>query len=281
MTMRMVRARGGCTMPALGLGTWKMGDDPARRKDEVAALRLGLDLGMTLIDTAEIYASGGAEEVTGEAVAGRRDAVFIVSKVHQTNASRDGTVRAAEASLKRMRTEWIDLYLLHNRGGPYPHEETLEALHRLKQAGKIRHFGLSNFDRPDMERSEAMPHGPEVAANQLRYSLARRSLDNGLGTWHAKHDIAVMAYTPLEEGFLKPRPGLAEVARRHGVSPMCIALAWTLRDPNVVTIPKASNPAHVRENVRAVDIRLSAEDIEALDRDYPRPPPGTFDIWTA
>lgn len=279
MAMRMVQARGGCTMPALGLGTWKMGDDGARRKDEVAALQLGIDLGMTLIDSAEIYASGVAEEVAGEAITGRRDKVFVVTKVHQTNASREGTVRAAEASLKRLRTDWIDLYLLHNRGGPFPHAETLEAFHRLKQAGKIRHFGLSNFDEADMERSEATPHGPEVAVNQLRYSLVRRSLDNGLGTWHAKHNIAVMAYTPLEEGFLKPRPGLAEVARRHGVSPMCIALAWTLRDPNVVTIPKASNPTHVRENVRALDIRLSPEDLAALDRDYPRPPMGTFDLW--
>lgn len=266
-------------MPALGLGTWKMGDDPQRRKDEVKALQLGIDLGMTLIDSAEIYASGVAEEIAGEAVAGRRDKVFIVTKVHQTNASRDGTVRAAEASLKRMRTDWIDLYLLHNRGGPHPHEDTLEAFHRLKQAGKIRHFGLSNFDQPDMERSEAMAHGPDVAVNQLRYSLVRRSLDNGLGAWHAKRQIAVMAYTPLEEGFLKPRPGLAEVARRHGVSPMCIALAWTLRDPNVVTIPKASNPAHVRENLHALDLTLTAEDLAALDRDYPRPPQGTFDLW--
>jgi diketogulonate reductase-like aldo/keto reductase len=236
---------------------------------------------MSLIDTAEIYASGGAEEVTGEAIAGRRDKVFVVGKVHETNASREGTVRAAEASLKRMRTEWMDLYLVHNRGGPHPHEETLEALHRLKKAGKIRHFGLSNFDQPDMERSEAVPHGSEVAVNQLRYSLMHRALDNALRGWHAERNIAVMAYTPLEEGFLKPRPGLAAVARRHDVSPMCIALAWTLRDPNVVSIPKASNPAHVRDNARAVDITLSAEDLDALDRDYPRPPPGTFDIWNA
>ncbi len=278
--MRMVYARGGCAMPALGLGTWKMGDDPAKRKGEVAALQLGIDLGMTLLDTAEIYASGGAEEVAAEALQGRRDRVFVVTKVHQTNASREGTIARAEASLRRLRTDWIDLYLLHNRGGPFPHEDTLEAFEQLRRAGKIRHYGLSNFDQPDMERSEAMRHGPGVVVNQLRYSLARRGLDNGLLAWHAQRKIAVMAYTPFEEGMLRPKPGLEAVSRRHGVSPLCAALAWTLRDPMVVSIPKASNPAHVRENAKAVDIVLSPDDLAALDRDYPRPPMGTFDVWT-
>jgi diketogulonate reductase-like aldo/keto reductase len=275
----MVYARGGCAMPALGLGTWKMGDDSAKRKQEVAALQLGFDLGMTLLDSAEIYADGRAEEVSAEALKGRRDQVFVVSKVHQTNASREGTIRRCEASLKRLGTEWIDLYLLHNRGGPYPHDDTLEAFEQLRRAGKIRHYGLSNFDRPDMERSEAMRYGPGVVANQLRYSLVRRGLDNGLLAWHAQQKIAVMAYTPLEEGFLRPKPGLEAVARRHGASPMCVALAWTLRDPMVVSIPKASNPAHVRENAKALDLALTVEDLAALDADYPRPPAGTFDVW--
>lgn len=279
--MRMVRSHGGCVMPALGLGTWKMGEDRARRKAEVAALRLGLDLGMTLIDTAELYASGGAEEVVGEAVHGRRDGVFIVSKVHQTNATRDGTIQAAEASLRRLGTDRMDLYLLHNKNGPYPLEATLEAFGRLKRDGKILHYGVSNFDEPAMEAAGRMPHGAGVAANQLRYSLARRGLDNGLLDWHAKRDIAVMAYTPLEEGFLRPKPGLSMVAARLGVSPMCVALAWTLRHPSVVSIPKASHPDHVRENVRAADLKLSTEDLADLDRDYPRPPEGTFDVWSA
>lgn len=277
--MRMVRSRGGCVMPALGLGTWKMGDDRNHRKAEVAALQLGIDLGMTLIDTAELYASGGAEEVVGEAIRGRREGLFIVSKVHQSGSTYEGTLRAAEASLRRMGTDRMDLYLLHNRNGPYPLEDVLRAFDRLKRDGKILHYGLSNFDAPDMEKAEAMPHGPGVTANQLRYSLARRGLDNGLLDWHAKHDIAVMGYTPLEEGFLRPKPGLAQVAARHGVSPMCIALAWTLRHPSVVSIPKATNPDHVRDNARAIDIKLSKEDLAALDGDYPKPPPGTFDVW--
>lgn len=277
--MRVVRSRGGCVMPALGLGTWKMGEDRAHRKAEVAALQLGLDLGMTLIDTAELYASGGAEEVVGEAIRGRRDGVFLVSKVHQTNATRDGTLRAAEASLRRLGTDRMDLYLLHNRNGPYPLEGTLEAFDRLKRDGKILHYGLSNFDQPDMEKVEKMTHGAGVVANQLRYSLARRALDNGLLAWLAKHGIAVMGYTPLEEGFLRPKPGLSQVAARHGVSPMCIALAWTLRHPSVVSIPKATNPDHVRANARAIEIKLTEEDLAALDRDYPRPPAGTFDVW--
>lgn len=279
--MRMVYARGGCAMPALGLGTWKMGEDSAKRGAEVAALQLGIDLGMTLVDSAEIYASGIAEEIAGEAVRGRRDRVFVVTKVHQANASREGTIARAEASLRRLGTDWIDLYLIHNMGGPFAHEDTLEAFEHLRRAGKIRHFGVSNFDDAAMERSEAMAYGTGVACNQLRYSLARRGLDNGLYDWHARHKVAVMAYTPLEEGFLKPKGALSAVARRHNVSPMCAALAWTLRHPMVVSIPKASNPAHVRDNAKAMDIVLTAEDLAELDRDYPRPPAGTFDVWTS
>jgi diketogulonate reductase-like aldo/keto reductase len=277
--MRMVDARGGCRMPALGLGTWKMGQDASRRKDEVAALRLGFDLGMTLVDTAEIYDQ--AEEVAGEAIKGRRDDIFVVTKVHQTNSSREGTIAACEASLKRLATDRIDLYLLHNDNGPYPLDDTLESFDRLRRAGKILHYGVSNFDQASMEKVDQKKLGRAVAANQLRYSLARRGLDNGLLAWHGKHQVAVMAYTPLEEGFLKPKPGLAAVAKRHGVSPMVAALAWVMRDLMVVAIPKASNPVHVRENVKAADLRLTAEDLAALDGDYPKPPQGTFDTWTS
>lgn len=277
--MRLVRSRGGCVMPALGLGTWKMGEDRNHRKAEVAALQLGIDLGITLIDTAELYASGGAEEVVGEAIRGRREGLFIVSKVHQTGSTYEGTLRAAEASLRRMGTDRMDLYLLHNKTGPYPLEDTLRAFDRLRQDGKILHYGLSNFDEPAMERALAMPHGAGITANQLRYSLARRGLDNGLLDWHGKNDIAVMGYTPLEEGFLRPKPGLAQVAARHGVSPMCVALAWTLRHPSVVSIPKATNPDHVRDNAKAIGVTLTPDDLAALDRDYPKPPPGTFDVW--
>lgn len=277
--MRLVRSRGGCVMPALGLGTWKMGEDRNHRKAEVAALQLGIDLGITLIDTAELYASGGAEEVVGEAIRGRREGLFIVSKVHQTGSTYEGTLRAAEASLRRMGTDRMDLYLLHNKTGPYPLEDTLRAFDRLRQDGKILHYGLSNFDEPAMARALAMPHGAGITANQLRYSLARRGLDNGLLDWHGKNDIAVMGYTPLEEGFLRPKPGLAQVAARHGVSPMCVALAWTLRHPSVVSIPKATNPDHVRDNAKAIGVTLTPDDLAALDRDYPKPPPGTFDVW--
>ncbi len=270
MALRRERGRHGIEMPVIGLGTWHMGESPASRKAEIAALRLGLDLGLYMIDTAEMYADGGAEEVVAEAIEGRRDEVFLVSKVLPDNASREGTVRAAEAGLRRLRTDRLDLYLLHWPGS-HPLADTYEAFERLVEAGKIRHFGVSNFDVSDMEHSETLAAGARVTANQVLYNLGRRGIEDRLVPWCRGREIPIMAYTPLEPA---PNRALNEVAARHGVSTQRIALAWTIREPGVVTIPKASRPEHVRDNAAAADIRLTARDLEQLDAAYPAPPPG-------
>jgi diketogulonate reductase-like aldo/keto reductase len=254
----------------LGLGTYRMGEDHARRAKEVAALKLGLDLGMTLIDTAEMYGSGGAEEVTGEAVKGRRDDVFIVTKVLPHNASRRGTIEAAERSLRRLGTERIDLYLLHWQGS-HPMQETLEAFQQLVHEQKILYYGVSNLDVRAMEKAESLPGGVGVAANQVLYNLNQRGIEWDLLPWCSERQVAVMAYSPLDEGRLVRRPSLSEVARRHGASEECVALAWTLRQPWVVSIPKASSLEHVRANCEATSLKLSDEDLADLDRDYPAP----------
>ncbi len=269
-TMRRLRARGGAVMPALGLGTWTMGESGARRNQEVAALRLGFDLGMTLVDTAEMYASGGAEEVVGEALEGRADEIFVVTKVVPENASREGTVRAAERSLKRLGLDCVDLYLLHWKGD-HPLEATLEAFQQLVREGKIRHYGVSNFEAEDMRSAERQARGPGIVANQVEYHLGQRGIESELLPWCRENEVAVMAYSPLDQGRLALRPGLEEVARRHGTSAECVALAWTLRDPMVVSIPKAGQEAHLRENARAATLELDAEDLARLDRDYPPP----------
>ncbi len=265
-----VRARTGASLPNLGLGTWRVGENHARRKDEVAALKLGLDLGLTLIDTAEMYAGGGAEEVVGEAIAGRRDRVYLVSKVLPQNASRKGTVAAAERSLKRLRTEWMDLYLLHWPSS-HPLHETLEAFEQLRSAGKIRDYGVSNFDPDEMEACESLKGGSAVAANQVLYNLQRRGIERRLLPWCAERQVAVMAYSPLDQARLRVKPGLTHVARRHGASEYQIALAWTIRHENVVSIPKASRLDHVREIARAADVVLDRDDLALLDREYPAP----------
>lgn len=257
-------------MPRLGLGTWEMGVSRAARIDEIEALRLGIDLGMSLIDTAEMYGDGGAEEVVGEALEGRRDEVFVVSKVLPGNASFEGTVLACERSLRRLRTDRLDLYLLH-WAGPHPIEGTLEAFERLREAGKILRFGVSNFDVHEMREVCALPAGAGVAANQVLYNLGRRSIERKLLPWCAARGITVMAYSPLEQGRLRPRPALQAVAARHGISTAQVALAWTLRDPGVVTIPKAARPDHVRENAAVVQVTLTERDLAELDRDYPVP----------
>ena len=266
--IRKVRARGGVEMPALGLGTWTMGEKRSRRNKEVAALRLGFDLGMTLVDTAEMYADGGAEEVVAEAVRGRRDGVFIVTKVLPENASRKGTVAAAERSLRRLDTDRIDLFLLHWKG-PHPIEETLEAFERLVQEQKIRHYGVSNFYVDDMEATERHLFGRSIAVNQVKYNLGQRAIEGDLLPWCIERQVAVMAYSPIDQGRLPVRRALSAVARRHDTTPKCVALAWTLRQPMVVSIPKAANLDHVRSNARAVTLALSKEDLEELDRDYP------------
>jgi diketogulonate reductase-like aldo/keto reductase len=268
--IRRIESRGRMAIPALGLGTWRMGEDGAKRTGEVAALRLGMDLGVDLIDTAEMYGAGGAEEVTGEAIAGRRDDVFIVSKVLPENASRQGTIDACERSLRRLGTDRIDLYLLHWRGS-HPIQDTLDAFAQLVDEQKILHYGVSNLDTEAMAGCEALRGGSGVAANQVLYNLNKRGPDWDLLPWCADHRVAMMAYSPLDEGNLPDTAGLTAVARRHGVSEACVALAWTLRHPWVVTIPKASNPDHVKSNRQAVSITLNDQDIADLDADFPPP----------
>jgi diketogulonate reductase-like aldo/keto reductase len=268
--LQFVTLRRGERVPALGQGTWHMGENRRRAADEAAALRLGIDLGMTLIDTAEMYGSGGAEEVIARAAHGIRDNLFIVSKVYPHNASRAGVVAACERSLKRLATDRIDLYLLHWRGS-FPLTETLEGFQRLERDGKIRHHGVSNFDRADMAEWAALKGGDAVAADQVLYNLARRGPEWDLVPWCREHRVAIMAYTPLGTGGMLGNPALAEVARRRGATPAQIALAWLLHQEGTIVIPKASGPEHVRENRGALDVPLTAEDLAALDRAFPPP----------
>ena len=259
----------GTPIPALGQGTWHMGENARARAQEVAALRLGLDLGMALIDTAEMYGEGGAEEVVGEAIAGRRDGVFLVSKVYPHNASRRGAVAACERSLKRMRVETIDLYLLHWRGS-MPLAETVDAFEALRRAGKIRHWGVSNCDVDDLE--ELGPALADCATDQVLYSLEHRGAEFDLLPFCAARRMPVMAYSPVGQGgrLLRHR-ALAEVAARHGATPAQVAIAWTLRDAHVVSIPKAADPGHVRQNAAAREIALTAADLATLDAAFPPP----------
>jgi diketogulonate reductase-like aldo/keto reductase len=259
----------GTPIPALGQGTWHMGEGARSREEEADALRLGLDLGMTLIDTAEMYAEGGAEEVVGEAIAGRRGDAFLVSKVYPHNASRRGAVAACERSLKRLRVETIDLYLLHWRGS-HPLSETVEAFEALRRAGKIRHWGVSNCDVDDLE--ELGPALAACATDQVLYSLEHRGIEYDLLPFCARHGMPVMAYSPVGQGgkLLRHR-ALHEVAARHGITPAQVAIAWTLRQPQVVSIPKAGTPAHIRQNATTRDIRLTADDLATLDAAFAPP----------
>jgi len=268
--LQAVTLRSGEQVPALGQGTWYMGEDRRRAAEEAAALRLGIDLGMTLIDTAEMYGSGGAEEVVARAAEGMRDRLFIVSKVYPHNASRAGVVAACERSLKRLATDRIDLYLLHWRGS-IPLAETLEGFQRLERDGKIRHHGVSNFDRADMAEWVGLSGGETVAADQVLYNLSRRGPEWDLVPWCRERGVAIMAYTPLGQGGLLGNRTLAEIARRSGATPAQIALAWLLRQEGTIVIPKASRPEHVRENRGAFDIALTEEDLTALDRAFPPP----------
>lgn len=257
-------------IPVYGLGTWMMGESRTKRADEIAALKLGLDLGATLIDTAEMYGEGEAETITGEAIAGRRDALFLVSKVLPHNASRKDTVAACERSLKRLRTDRIDLYLLHWRGGE-PLTETLDAFQQLQFEGKIRHWGVSNFDTGDMEELIALPGGDACAANQVLYNLKRRRIEYDLVPWCRAHTIPIMAYSPIEQGRLLNAAILKAIAEQHRATPAQIALAWLLRQPDTIVIPKATSPTHVHENRAALDLQLTADDLAALDRAFPPP----------
>lgn len=268
--MRTVTLPGGETVPALGLGTWHMGERGSNRAAEADALRCGIDLGMTLIDTAEMYATGGAEEVVGEAIQGRRDKVFLVSKVLPFNASRNGTVEACEASLSRLGVETIDLYLLH-WPGPGPLAETLAGFEDLQRDGKIRHWGVSNFDTSEMRDLAALTGGSACATNQVLYNLARRGIEFDLLPWCAARSMPVMAYSPLEQGRLAGHRVLAAIAARHGVSALQVALAWVLDRDGVIVIPKAGQLDHVRQNRAALDIRLTPDDQAALDQAFPPP----------
>jgi diketogulonate reductase-like aldo/keto reductase len=274
--MKRLSLPSGHSIPVLGQGTWNMGEDPAARAAEVAALRLGMDLGMGLIDSAEMYGEGGAEEVVGEAVAGRRDEVFLVSKVYPHNASRAGVRAACERSLRRLRTDYLDLYLLHWRGS-VPLGETLDAFETLRAQGKIRDYGVSNFDLDDMREAAGLPDGARVATDQVLYNLAERGIEWDLLPWCRARGMPVIAYSPLESATREQRallanPALVEVARRHGATPAQVALAWLLHQEGVVVIPKAVRAEHVRANRAALDIRLDADDLARLDAGFP--PPG-------
>jgi diketogulonate reductase-like aldo/keto reductase len=269
--MRTVRLPDGTDVPALGQGTWHMGESASVAKAEVTALKLGIDLGMTLIDTAEMYGNGRAEELVAEATQGQRDKLFIVSKVYPHNASRSGVPAACDRSLKRLRTDRIDLYLLHWRGS-HPLTETVEAFEKLRTEGKIRYWGVSNFDARDMQTLVRLPGGDQCASNQVLYHVGSRGIEYDLLPWCTEHGIPLMAYSPVGQGGrLLQSNALATVAKRHQATPAQIAIAWTMRHANVITIPKASTPRHVRENAGVGSITLTDEDLAVIDAAHPPP----------
>ncbi|MBL8571805.1 MAG: aldo/keto reductase [Phreatobacter sp.] len=257
-------------VPALGQGTWQMAENGAGRQQAITALQLGVDLGMTLVDTAEMYGEGAVEELVGEAIVGRRDQVFLVSKVYPHNASRERMVAACARSLKRLRTDRVDLYLLHWPGS-VPIDETLETFMRLKDEGKILDYGISNFDARGLQRVWSRPGGAGLVTNQVLYNLSERGIEWDLLPWCRKHSLPLMAYTPLGQGEILGNRGLARVAARHGITPAQAALAWLLQRDGVIAIPKAGNPSHVRENRKAADLELSPEDLRDLDAAFPPP----------
>ncbi len=265
--MPRVTLPSGEAVAQLGQGTWHMAEDPRRRELEIEALRVGIDLGMTLIDTAEMYADGAAEELVGAAIEGRRDDVFLVTKVLPEHATFRGTQTACQKSLRRLRTNRIDLYLLHWRGD-VPLEETVDAFRHLVHEGMIRRWGVSNFDVADLDELAALGE-TELATNQVLYNLQRRGIEYDLLPWCRERSVPVMAYSPIEQGRLLEDPVLERIARRHDASPAQIALAWVLRHPDVIAIPKAATEAHVRNNFGALRIRLTARDLRELDEAFP------------
>ncbi|WP_041390090.1 aldo/keto reductase [Polaromonas sp. JS666] len=270
--MKSVLLPCGEAVPALGMGTWCMGETLGRRAQELATLRRGLDLGCTLVDTAEMYGEGLAEALVGEAIQGRRDEAFLVTKVYPHNASFAGAQAACERSLRRLKTDRIDLYLLHWRGN-VPLAETLRAFQALQQAGKIRHYGVSNLDISDMEELWSLPGGHGVQTNQLLYNLTRRGIEWDLLPWLHERHIPVMAYSPIEQSRLLRQPGLTGFAQRHGMRPAQAALAWLLARDGVMAIPKTSHPDRLTENIAAADMALSGEQLAELDALF-RPPSG-------
>lgn len=268
--MRTVRLPGGDEVVALGQGTWRMGERRAARKDEVAALRHGIACGMTLIDTAEMYGSGGAEKVVGEAIRGQRDTVYLVSKVLPSNAGRKRMARACEKSLKCLGTDYLDLYLLHWRSG-ISLDEVVEGFLALQEAGKIRRFGVSNFDTDDMEELWETAGGQGCQTNQILYNLSRRWPEAALMAWSRRRGQPLMIYSPLEQGRLPEGGALGAIAAERGVTPMQVALAWVLRHEDMFVVPKASRIAHVDENLGALDITLTDDELAALDTAFPPP----------
>lgn len=274
MTDKQVIFAGQVKVPAIGQGTWYMGENPGRRRDEVSALRAGLDLGLRLIDTAEMYADGAAEEIVGEALSGRRDDAFLVSKVYPWNAGGQKAIAACEASLQRLKTDYLDLYLLHWSGN-YSFTETVEAMETLIDQGKIRHWGVSNLDYDDMQALWQVAGGRQCATNQVLYHLASRGIEYDLLPW-CQQQMPVMAYSPLAQAGrlrndLLSNAVVNEVADAHNASAAQILLAWVIRQPGVIAIPKAANIVHVEQNAAALDITLSASDLARLDKAYPAP----------
>jgi diketogulonate reductase-like aldo/keto reductase len=268
--IRVTKLPAGEAVPVLGQGTWYLGEGRRPRAEEIAALRLGIDLGMFLIDTAEMYGNGAAEKLIGEAIAGRRDEVFLVSKVLPGNATRSGTVAACDRSLERLRTDQLDLYLLHWRG-VVPLAETLEGFEALMRAGRIRYWGVSNFGVADMEELWRIRGGRDVATDQVLYNLSRRGIEWDLLPWCRQRGVPLMAYSPIEQGRLLGHPVLQDVAARYGATAAQVALAWVLRQPDVISIPKAGDPLHVEGNRAALDLRLTEQDLALLDRAFPPP----------
>ena len=268
--MKHVTLPNGERVPALGMGTWNMGDDRATRAEEIATLRLGLDLGLRLIDTAEMYGEGLSESLIGEAIAGRRDEVFLVSKVYPHNASRRGIAAACERSLRRLGTDRLDLYLLHWRGD-VPFEETLEGLQALQRDGKIRQYGVSNLDLSDMEEWWDAPGGDQIAVNQLLYNLSRRGIEWDLLPWLRERRVPVMAYSPIEQARLVRHPKLVRFAQECGMTPAQVALAWLLANDDIIAIPKTGHRDRLRENIGALSHTLTAEQLATLDSLFPPP----------
>jgi diketogulonate reductase-like aldo/keto reductase len=269
-TTRTIVLPSGEHIPVLGQGTWHLAENPLNRTNEINALRLGIDLGMSLIDTAEMYADGGAERLVGEAIKGRREEVFLVSKVLPQNATRHGAMAACNRSLARLGVHEIDLYLLHWRG-LIPLEETIDAFETLVGEGKIRYWGVSNFDVGDMQELADLSNGANVAADQVLYNLARRGIEFDLLPWCQRSDVPVMAYSPIEQGRVLGHVTLKTIAARLGVTPAQVALAWVLRQDGVCAIPESGNPEHVRDNRGALDVRLTPEDLADLDETFPPP----------
>jgi diketogulonate reductase-like aldo/keto reductase len=269
-SVKSLKLSSGQAIPVLGMGTWQMGENDRDRPSEVAALRHGLELGLSLIDTAEMYGEGGAELVIAEAIAGRRADVFLTSKVYPHNASMKGTIAACERSLKRLNTDYLDLYLLHWRSS-VPLDETLGAFQKLHQAGKIRSYGVSNFDTQDMKKAVSISGGREIVTNQVLYNLMRRGVEWDLLPWSRQQNIPIMAYSPIEQGRLLQDSTLQKIAADRHATAAEVAIAWLLHQDQVIVIPKSSNIAHVEKNRAALDLRLTIEELELLDTAFPPP----------